>query len=118
MLVSVISIFTLFSFSLHFDRPFFSSTFLSIGLYFHRLFFPSAFFSIGCFFSRLFFPRPFFPSAFFSRLFFPRLFFPRLFFPRFVSSRTSDLDRRIAKKRNLLNYLFSIFLLIILHIVV
>ena len=68
MLVSVISIFTLFSFSLHFRRPFFSSTFLSIGLFFHRLFFP---------------------SAFFSRPFFPRLFFPRLFFPRFDNSRTN-----------------------------
>ena len=34
-----------------------------------------------------------------------------------VSSRTSDLNRRIAKKRNLLNYLLSIFFLIILHIV-
>ena len=74
MLVSVISIFTLFSFSIHFHRPFFSSTFLSIGL-----------FSIGCFFL-----RPFFPSAVFSRLFFPRLFFPRLIFPRFHESAFDD----------------------------
>ena len=55
MLVSVISIFTLFSFSFHFHRPFFSSTFLSIGCFFlrpffHRLFFLSAIFSIGYFF--------------------------------------------------------------------
>ena len=76
MLVSVISIFTLFSFSLHFDRPFFSSTFLSIGLFFHRPFFPSAFFSIGCFFL-----RPFFPSAVFSLgYFFLGFFFLGYFF--------------------------------------
>ena len=64
MLVSVISIFTLFSFSLYFHRPFFSSTFLSIGLFF-----------IGCFFL-----RPFSPSAVFSLgFFFLGLFFPAIF---------------------------------------
>ena len=35
-----------------------------------------------------------------------------------VSSRTSDRDRRIARKRYVLNYFFSIFSLIILHIII
>ena len=59
MLVSVISIFTLFF----------------VDLFIHRLFFLSTFFSIGCFFSRPFFHRPFFPGYFFPGFFFLGYFF-------------------------------------------
>ena len=61
----IFHIFTLFSFSLHFHRPFFSSTFLSIGCFFRRPFFSSAVFSLGYFFLGLFFPGFFFLGYFF-----------------------------------------------------